>query len=333
MWIFGPIALLFYIFCGEFLTAGSGADAISAGANNASDMTVYCCVAKTRSFSHAGELLGVTRSLVSKRISRLEKRLGTRLINRSTRSLSLTEAGELLYRRYSDINDRVERAEQEVLDVNKSHAGLIRLAAPVVCSYIGIPLISALQRQFPDIGVRLSVVDGGFDLIESGYDAAIHIGELKSSNLICRKITTARLAVCATPAYIALHGRPEKPGDLKTHNCLRHGQASGGGSNWMFRVRDSKAFAVQVSGNFSADNEIVLLRACLADIGICQLPHVLLESRINSGELALLLDEFNNISSDIYVVLPHRDVPEKVRIVIDFLSQQIKRHFSHPADD
>ena len=284
---------------------------------------IYCLVARTRSFSQAAKMLGVSRSLVSKRISRLENRLGTRLLNRSTRSLSLTEAGELLYRRYSDINERIERAEQEVSDIHKTHSGTIRLAAPSVSSYVGVPLIADLYRRFPNIEIRLSIVDDEFDLINSGYDAAIHIGDLKNSNLICRKITTVRRAVCATPAYIDANGRPDTPRDLKRHNCLYLGSQPGNDKNWFFRETNGKAFSVQVAGNFSADNEIILLRACLTGIGFCQLPMVLLDQYIDAGELELVLDEFSNIYNDIYIVLPHRDMTEKVRIVVDFLTNQM----------
>ena len=181
---------------------------------------MFCFVAKTRSFSQAAKLLGISRSLVSKRVSRLEDRLDTRLVQRSTRSMSLTEAGELLYRRYTDITDRIDRAEREVSDLHRTHSGLIRFAAPMVCSYIGVSLIDRLHREYPNIEVQLCVEDGEIDVIKSGYDAAIHVGPLKDSNLICRKITTARLAVCGSPGYLIKRGVPNTTTDLKRHNCL-----------------------------------------------------------------------------------------------------------------
>lgn len=289
---------------------------------------IYCFVARTRSFSKAAKILGVSRSLVSKRISRLENRLGARLLNRSTRSLSLTEAGELLYRRYSDIHERIEQAEQQVSDLHKTSSGTIRFAAPTVSSYVGVPLISDFHREYPNIDIRLSVVDDEFDLINSGYDAAIHIGELKSSNLICRKITTVRLAVCATPAYVDANGRPMTPYELDRHNCLCLGSEQGNDKKWLFRGADDETFGVQIAGKFSANNELILLRACLAGLGFCQLPLVLLEPYIDSGKLEVVLDEFSNVYSDIYVVLPHRDITEKVRIVVDFLTNRISERFT-----
>ena len=304
---------------------------IKTTASYSSDFIVFCFVARTKSFSKAAKQLGISRSLVSKRVSRLEDRLETRLIHRSTRSMSLTEAGELLFRRYSEITDRLDRAEREVSDLHRTHSGLIRLAAPTVCSYIGMPLISKLHQQYPNIEVHLTVVDDEVDVIESGYDAALHIGPLKDSNLICRKITTARLSVCGSPGYLLKRGVPTTPNDLKRHNCLSMIPQAGDDKAWLFREPGSKAFSVSVSGDFQANNEVILLRACLAGMGVCQLPRVLIEEHLESGELDVVLEDFANVSSDIFVVLPHRDMPEKVRVAVDFLTDQVRSRFPNTA--
>lgn len=279
------------------------------------------------SFSHAAKHLGISRSLVSKRVSRLEERLDTRLINRSTRSMSLTEAGELLYRRYDDITERIDRAEREVADLQRTHSGLIRFAAPSVCSYAGMPLISRLHHEYPNIEVQLSVVDDEIDIINSGYDAAIHIGPLKDSNLICRKITSARLAVCGSPGYLIKRGVPVTPQDLKRHNCVAKTPLNGELRQWLFREQEGNVFSIDVEGDFHTDNDVVLLRACLEGMGLCQLPMVLINEHVKNGELEVVLDDFANISTDIYVVLPHRDMPEKVRIAVDFLTDQVREQF------
>lgn len=279
------------------------------------------------SFSHAAKQLGISRSLVSKRVSRLEERLDTRLINRSTRSMSLTEAGELLYRRYDDITERIDRAEREVADLQRTHSGLIRFAAPSVCSYAGMPLISRLHHEYPNIEVQLSVVDDEIDIINSGYDAAIHIGPLKDSNLICRKITSARLAVCGSPGYLIKRGVPVTPQDLKRHNCVAKTPLNGELRQWLFREQAGNVFSVDVEGDFHTDNDVVLLRACLEGMGLCQLPMVLINEHVKNGELEVVLEDFANISTDIYVVLPHRDMPEKVRVAVDFLTDQVREQF------
>lgn len=288
-----------------------------------SDRVIYCLVAKNSGFSQAARTLGLSRSMVSKRIARLESRLGVRLINRSTRSFSLTEAGQLLRDRYSDINDRVDHAEREVADLGKSHSGTIRLAMPVAYAYSGMPIIADLRRRFPNIDVRLSIIDDDFDLIESGFDAALHIGDLRSSNLVSRRITTLQLAVCASPAYLDEHGVPATPDELLQHNCLRMPPRQGGAAAWPFRSAEGKPFTVNVSGDFIADSQVVLLQACIEGIGICQLPPGLVGRHVARDELRLILDPFVAVARNINVVMPHRDAPEKVRAVIDFLTGQL----------
>lgn len=265
--------------------------------------------------------------MVSKRVSRLEDRLDTRLVQRSTRSMSLTEAGELLYRRYTDITDRIERAEREVSDLHRTHSGLIRFAAPMVCSYIGVSLISRLHREYPNIEVQLTVEDEEIDVIKSGYDAAIHIGPLKDSNLICRRITTARLVVCGSPRYLDKRGIPGTTKDLKRHNCLSITPEAGEDKKWLFRDGSSSAYSVPVSGDFHANSEIVLLRACLAGMGLCQLPMILIKEYLDAGELQMVLEDFAKVSTDIYIVMPHRDMPEKVRVAVDFLTDHMRQSF------
>lgn len=297
-------------------------------ASYSSDFIVFCFVAKTMSFSHAAKQLGISRSLVSKRVSRLEDRLDTRLINRSTRSMSLTEAGELLYRRYDDITDRIDRAEREVADLHRTHSGLIRFAAPSVCSYVGMPLISKLHREYPNIEVQLTVVDGEIDVINDGFDAAIHIGPLKDSNLICRKITSARIAVCGSPGYLIKRGVPVTPQDLRRHNCLAHTPHTSEERQWLFReAEEGKTFGLDIEGDFHTNNDVVLLRACLEGMGLAQLPIVLVDEHVRNGELEIVLDDFSHIETDIFVVLPHRDMPEKVRVAVDFLTEQVRRQF------
>lgn len=300
---------------------------IKTTASHSSDVIVFCFVAKTRSFSEAAKQLGISRSLVSKRVTRLEERLDTRLIQRSTRSMSLTEAGELLYQRYSDINDRLDRAEREVADLHRTHSGLIRFAAPMVCAHVGVALISSLQRLYPNIEVELTVDDGPLDVIKSGYDAAIHIGSLRDSNLICRKISRTRLAVCASPGYLIKRGLPATTRDLKRHNCLIQTPEAGDEVAWRFRDNAGKAYAVPVTGDFQANSDIILLRACLAGMGLCQLPMVLIKEYIDAGELEVVLADVCHVSSDVYVVLPHRDMPEKVRVAVDFLTEQVHKRF------
>lgn len=296
---------------------------------NSNDIVLFCFVAGTRSFSRAARELGVSRSLVSKRIAKLERRLQTRLIRRSTRSLSLTEAGELLYRRYSDIRKRIDHAEREVADLDRDHSGVIRLAAPAAWSYAGVPHIAELHRRFPDLEVQLSAVDGELNLIHSGHDAALHIGELEDSALVCRRIASVPLAVCAAPSYLAEHGAPERPSDLVRHKCLCANAA--GTRRWRFREAGGESYTAPVNVEFSTDSELLLLRACVAGMGMTQLPRLLVDEHLEAGQLKLVLEDFSYQTDDIYVLLPQRDVPDKVRLVIDYLVGHITERYADRA--
>ncbi|MBT8098416.1 MAG: LysR family transcriptional regulator [Gammaproteobacteria bacterium] len=284
-----------------------------------SDSTVFCAVAQANSLAGAGKALGISRSLVSKRITELERRLGPRLLNRSTRSLSLTEAGELLYQRYRDIEKRTEQVEREVADLRKSLSGTVRLAAPPAFARISTQLIADLAVASPGIEIRLTLIDDRFEFIASGCDVAVHIGKLKNSNLICRKAGVSTPVICATKKYLAKHGRPTSPEELESHNCLALSVPGEGNHSWHFRRKGGKAQNIQVGGTLSTDDERVLLQACLDGIGLCQLPLVLVKHHMQSGALERVLDDFGHIEDAIYVVLPHRNLTKKVRVIVDHL--------------
>ena len=295
--------------------------------SHSSDVIVFCVVARTRSFSAAAHQLGISRSLISKRVARLEDRLKTRLLQRSTRSMSLTEAGELLFRRYSEITDRIDRAEREVADLSSAHSGTVRFAAPMACGFIGMPMISKLHKEYPNIEVLLSIQDGPVDIIDSGFDAAIHIGPLKDSNLICKKITSVRLVVCGAPGYLRRRGLPETVADLKRHNCLTLDRDTAAEKSWLFREFGGPLLEQPVEGDFRTDSDVILLRGCLAGMGLAQLPAVLAKEYLDRGELVATLDKFCYVETDVFVVLPHRDMPEKVRVAVDFLTREAQRVF------
>lgn len=298
---------------------------------NSNDIVLFCFVAGTRSFSRAARELGVSRSLVSKRIAKLERRLQTRLIRRSTRSLSLTEAGELLHRRYTDIRKRIDHAEREVADLDRDHCGVIRLAAPAAWSYAGVPHLAELHRRFPNLEIQLSAVHGALNLIHSGHDAALHIGELEDSALVCRRIASVPLAVCAAPSYLAEHGAPQRPSDLVRHKCLCANSAGASERRWRFREAGGKAYTAPVNVEFSSDSELLLLRACIAGMGMTQLPRMLVDEHVEARQLSIVLEDFSHQTDDIYVLLPQRDVPDKVRLVVDYLVGHITERYAERA--
>ena len=225
----------------------------------------------------------------------------------------------MLYQRYEDIHSQVAQAEREAADISMSHSGRIRLAAPPICLWFSVPMIAQLQESFPEVKVNLSIVEDDFDLISSGFDVALRVGDLNDSNLLCKRFATIGLSVCATPQYLRANGSPRTPEELIHHNCLCHGTPQRSDHYWTFHDRDHATKRIKVSGNFAADDELALLQACLSGMGICKLPNVMVERHIRDGDLERLLDGYTISGSDIHVVLPHRDVPEKVRTVVDLL--------------
>lgn len=282
-----------------------------------SELATFCAVVATESFSAAATQLGVSRALVSKRIQELEKRLGVRLINRSTRGFALTEAGELYYRRALETSKQIQRAEREVQLLASSYTGSLRLAAPLVCGYFGTPLLGALINAYPDLEIQLSIIDGPIDLINGGFDAAIHLGERRDSNLICRKVAEGRYSVVASPSYFHKHGLPKTPHDLAGFNCLR--QLPIGASTWMFQEENGDPYPVEVSGNLSAGSEFILRQACLMGTGVALLPELLVSNDVETGALQQVLRQHCHFAHNVYLIYPSRDITEKTRALIEAL--------------
>ncbi len=293
-----------------------------------SDFMIFRFVVQSKSFTGAAKLLGVSRSLVSKRISRLEERLQARLLNRSTRSLSLTAAGQALYTRCKNLSDEIHRIEREIRDFSSDRSGFVRLAAPKICSYISMPIFSELSAKYPGINVELVVTDTSdeIDIIGNGYDAAVKLGDLDSSNLIARKFSEARYVICAAPEYFDEFGRPETPDDLRHLNCITCTDRPNG-DQWYFREPDSKPFNVSVTGDFQTNCELMILGAIQHGRGVARLPDVLVQHEVENGKLERVLKNYSHLHNNVYIVYPHRDMPDSVRLVVDFLLKRVQEQF------
>ena len=273
---------------------------------------------EARSFTAAATRLGVSQTLVSRRIKKLEERLGTQLINRSSRGFSLTEAGELLYAKFSAITAQINEAELSVQQIAGSDEGIARLAAPLMCAYIGIPNNKYMLRKFPRLSLEVTIVDGEIDVINGGYDAALQIGEVRESNLVIRKLMDARFCVVATSAFIEQHGAPRCLEDLRNLECLcgiRNGKRQ-----WIFQTSNDKSpFPLEVSGRFSAAHDLVLLRACLQGMGFAQLPVPLIHNDLKAKRLVRVLEDYCYRTVPIHVVYPSRNVTDRTRLLIEMV--------------
>ena len=299
---------------------------------NLSAMIVFARVVEAKSFSTAARQLGMSKSTVSKHVSRLEDRLGARLLNRTTRRLSPTEVGLAFYERCARIATAVEEAEAAAMRLQSSPRGTLKVNAPMSFAVLHIaPAIPEFVARHPELSVDMTMNDRVVDLIDEGFDLAVRIGELPDSSLIARRLTANRLVVCAAPAYLARHGAPRVPAELGAHNCL--GYTLGATSNeWRF-LGPGGEHRVRVSGNFQANNGDALRRAAREGLGVVTLPTFIAGEDLRSGALRAVLADYALPESAVYAVYPHnRHLSAKVRAFVDFLVERFgPRPYWEPA--
>ena len=286
---------------------------------NLSAMAVFAAVVEARSFSEAARRLGVSKSAASKTVSALEDRLGARLLNRTTRRLSLTEAGQALHERAARIIADAEEAELAVTRLQDEPRGTLRVNAPMSFGWRHLaPALAAFQTQYPDLRVDLTLDDRIIDLVAEGFDMAVRIAALPDSSLVARKLAPNPRVVCGSPAYFERAGRPGRPQDLKAHNCLGYTYLATG-DRWRFDGPEGPA-TVQVTGSLYANNGDALLAAVRDGVGLALLPIFIVEEDLRAGRLEAVLPECNDESSAVYAVYPaSRHLSRKVRAFVDHL--------------
>lgn len=289
-------------------------------------MKMYGAVVDGGSFAAAADKLGVSRAMVSKQIQKLEEHLGTRLLNRTTRRLSLTETGRAFYERSIQIMGDVEEAEQVAAQLTRMPQGILRVTIPLSYGQHRLAaVIGDYTLAYPQVRLDISLSDRKLDLIEDGLDLAIRIGAMPQSDLIARKIGAERSLVCATPAYLAAHGAPQTPADLAQHACLAY-TLTGAGTDWRLEQVDGTAVAViPVSGPIKADNGDILRLAALRGAGLLFQPNFIVADDLAAGRLVRVLPEWQSGEFGVYAVYPSRKhLSAKVRTFIDFLSAHNK---------
>jgi len=287
------------------------------------EISVFVRTVETGNFSTAGRALRLTPSAVSKQIGRLEQRLGTRLFNRTTRKLNLTEAGRVFYERCRRLLADLEEAEREVAQLQATPIGTLRVTATTTFSKRQVvPLIPEFLERFPGIRIELELDDRRMDLVAEGFDVAIRRGDLGDSSLVARKLCVNRRVICAAPAYLKRLGAPEVPEDLASHNCLTL-SASEPFNDWNFGGPEGSK-VLRVSGNFEVNHTDALYEAVLAGIGVARLATFVVGPDIKAGRLVPLLTDYVQEQSAIYAVYPHRRyLSPKVRAFVDFLVEKI----------
>lgn len=287
--------------------------------DNLAAMAVFARVVEERSFTQAAGALGRSKSAVSKAVSQLEDRLGARLLNRTTRRLSLTEAGTAYYESAARILAEAAEADSAVSALQDEPRGTLRINAPMSFGQRHLaPAIGAFLERYPELRLDITLNDRIIDLVGEGYDVAVRIAALPDSSLIAAKLAPNRRLVCASPDYLARAGTPRHPQDLRRHNCFGYTyQATG--NNWRF-VGPEGPVTVRVTGTLSANNGEILKAAMRQGLGLGLVPSFSVTDELKSGELVAVLPDYSDTETSVYAVYPHsRHLSAKVRAFVDFL--------------
>ena len=289
--------------------------------NQLEDMRIFVETVDAQSFTAAADRLGLSKQFVSKRVAALEKRLGARLLVRSTRQLRVTDLGLAYHERAQRILEEVDAAEQLITSQTAAPRGLLRLSAPMTFATLHLgAVIPAFMQRHPEVVIELELNDRAVDLIGEGYDMAVRIGTLADSSLVARRIAAVQLITCASPGYLRRHGTPSVPGELASHACLTYGRARRG--EWTFRV-EGRVRKVSVSGPMRANNGEMLRDAAMAGLGIVSLPDFIVAAALADRRLVPVLDKFRPEGINVHVVYPqHRQSSLLVRAFSDFLAER-----------
>lgn len=286
-------------------------------------MAVFARVVDAGSFAEAARRMETSRSAVSKAVAKLEKELGARLLNRTTRYLSLTEIGASVSEHCTRMLSEAEQARKLVDSLTTAPRGLLRVSASVAFGTLHIaPALAVFLSRYPEIRIDLTITDRWVDLAEEGYDVAIRVTGDPPPNWVARKLAPVRRKLCATPGYFDQRGTPQSPADLVHHNCLDYTR-SGEQGHWRFTGPDGD-ISIPVTGPLHVDDDEALSQAVLGGLGIGLLPTFIIGKDLQSGKLQAALSEYIPVERHVYAMyLPTRHLPSKVRVFIDFLLAHI----------
>jgi len=284
-------------------------------------MAAFAKVVELNGFSAAARDLGLSKSAVSKLVACLEDEMGARLLNRTTRRLSLTEPGLAFYEGAQRMLAEADAAEVAVTHLATAARGVLRVNAPMSFGvrHVG-PALPGFLSEYPELAVELDLNDRVVDLVEEGYDVAVRIVRMADSSLIARRLAPSRNILCASPAYLARHGTPLRPEDLAAHECLIYSYQAVG-DRWRFQGPGGER-QVRISGRLRANNGDALLQAALGGEGIVMSPSFICGDDVRAGRLIQLMPEWNRRGDvDVCAVFPaSRNLSPKVRVFIDFLA-------------
>ncbi|MGD8843285.1 MAG: LysR family transcriptional regulator [Gammaproteobacteria bacterium] len=287
-------------------------------------MRTYAAVVAAGSFTAAADRLGISKALASKYVGQLEEHLGVRLLNRTTRQLNTTEAGQAYFRRCRQLLDDVDELEAAIRDQQAAPRGRLVVAAPTSFGELYLTrAVAAYLDEQPGVSVELVLADRYVNIVEEGFDLAVRIGALEDSSLIARRLAPARIVTCASPAYLERAGRPEHPSELEAHSCVIDTNFRPP-DTWRFQEA-GQPFGVKVRGRFQVNSALAVRECLLAGQGIGRCPAWAVAEDLAAGRLVGILEKFETLAYGIYAVYPHhRHLAAKVRSFVDFLARRFE---------
>ncbi len=280
----------------------------------------FVAVVEQGGFTAAAEALEVSTSFVSRQVRRLEERLATRLLHRTTRAVRLTDMGRIYYERSREILDRLKALEDDMADLQQQPKGLVRMTAPGLYArrYVA-PALADFSLRYPEVSIELDTSMEVVDIVAEGYDLAVRMSVLADSSLVARKLAPRRIMVCGSPLYFEKRGRPKEPDELRAHNCLTLPDMP-----WRFNY-PNRIHSVKVRGSWSSNDGRALVKAAVRGIGLVRFAHYYVSDEIQAGELEVVLEDFEVTDAATWIIYPDRHhLPARVRFLIDFLAERLR---------
>jgi DNA-binding transcriptional LysR family regulator len=287
-------------------------------------LAIFAKVVEKRSFAGAATDLGLSKPTISKAVARLEARLGTRLFNRTSRRLALTDAGHQLAERAAHILAEGEAAENSALSQSATPRGLVRLAAPMSFGLRWVaPLLPEFLAAYPEVAVDLHLSDATVDIIGDGFDIALRIAVMPDSSLVARKLCNVARFVVGAPAYFQKHGKPSHPLHLADHSCLGYAYLATN-DTWRFNNSRGEEVSVRPSGPLRVNNGDAIMPAALAGVGLAILPDFLVGDALSDGSLEAVLADWTVPTGGLYLVMPPGGPrPARTEVLADFLAEHL----------
>ena len=288
-------------------------------------ITAFVSVVDAGSFARAADRLNVSVSAVSRQVGELEAQLGTRLLNRTTRRLSLTEAGRAFHERTTQLLADLAEAEQAAHAGSSTPRGTLRVTSAITfgARYLA-PVVASFAAKYADVRIDIELSDRLVDLVEEGFDAAVRIGPVGSQQLVGRKVGETHMICCASPAYLAAHGVPQHPRELVRHHCLTYEYLSSR-NTWRFRAPGGAEHSVRIGGPMHANHGEFLTAMAAEGLGIAYEPDFIVGPEVSTGRLVRVLAEWALAPSPIYVVYAsRRQVSAKVRAFSEHMAQAFR---------